>query len=839
MPATASSIAASVDGGDAATFRCIRGSGNSLTFRPAIISEVLERDRFRLKSKLFVRELREAVPLANLALPVQDSKALLCTGARALYQTPANAATASAIASRSRKFVAVTISRADETTCDLTEDELYEHCRVTSLRSSESLFVRAPAPPRPGSQVLHKSRTDGYSLAHIAELLDNEACSLFKLGEAMEAVSSARLASPGWLHARGAPKGDSRVRILPRGRVHTVLSTTDDGAAMVERWPDPVQTTCLQRTRTASILVQDFAGQDEYYITHSLFLTNGVLIVICFELSKVFDEASFEAEILFFLRNIRARVPRVRVLLIGTKRDLLVPGGAAAVKAKTDLVKALMRKEAYMEKLRQSRTSAKSEELPAMPDAVFAVSSGPGLPGFEELREAIKQSISDRSAFPDVGAQFPRSYMVLRDEVRMARAAGERPIMEWNEYREKLARPAGIADDGALSTATDLMHTLGELLHYADTEELASTVFPNPSFLIDMMKYVIRHDHEEALRPDPAFVDDMTPATFTEAKQNFLRRGILSHRLLRRMWAPLDLSDLQFERLVQLLEQFEIALGLPDDGVEPRLLVPSFLRDPLPVGAGGAWPAECPADTYEVTRLVDLGNFVPDCFMQRLQVPLCSLLSGRDRSRFACDGAMIVSGKSRLLVRISMTTLEIAVRAKDATTAWRKLLVDALPRVVSVLKKWPAVAFDVWAPWRLASGETRLFLVSSLHSERQNGRDHAGVAALSEAWTDALTSAREMTDASSAALWTVSSHEVRARATPAHSEDGHVPLSALLGPPELGSDEAELLSVKEANANAHESAGARESAEQAIEQLRAEIAKADAEIAKLVSPASP
>ena len=78
-----------------------------------------------------------------------------------------------------------------------------------------------------------------------------------------------------------------------------------------------------------------------------------------------------------------------------------------------------------------------------------------------------------------------------------------------------------------------------------------------------MMKYVIRHDHEEALRPDPAFVDDMTPATFTEAKQNFLRRGILCHRLLRRMWAPLDLSDLQFERLVQLLE----------DPLVPRLLL--------------------------------------------------------------------------------------------------------------------------------------------------------------------------------------------------------------------------------------------------------------------------
>ena len=476
MPATPSSITTSKDARDAATspeiFRCVRGSGNSFTFRPAIISEALERNRFRIKSKLFVRELREAVPLSNLALPVRDSKPLLRTGARALYQTP------------TLRFIAVSISHADEKTCDLTEDELYEHCRVASLRSSENLFVRAPASPRPGSQVLHKSRTDGYGLAHIAGLLDDEACSLFKLGETMEAVPSARLASPRWLQARGAAKGDSRVRTLPRGQVHTILSTADDGTAMLERWPDPVQMACLQRTRTASILVQDFAGQDEYYITHSLFLTNGVLIVICFELSKVFDEASFEEEILFFLRNIRARVPRVRVLLIGTKRDLLVPGGTAAIQAKTDLVNALMRKEAYMEKLRQRRTSAKSEELPPMPNDVFAVSSGPGLPGFEELREAIKQSISDRAAFPDVGAQFPRSYMVLRDEVRMARAAGERPIMEWDEYREKLARPAGITDDGALSTATDLMHTLGELLHYADTEELASTVFPNPSFLI-------------------------------------------------------------------------------------------------------------------------------------------------------------------------------------------------------------------------------------------------------------------------------------------------------------------------------------------------------------------
>ena len=48
----------------------------------------------------------------------------------------------------------------------------------------------------------------------------------------------------------------------------------------------------------------------------------------------------------------------------------------------------------------------------------------------------------------------------------------------------------------------------------------------------------------------------------------------------------------------------------------------------------------------------------------------------------------------------------------------------------------------------------------------------------------------------------------------------------------------ELLSVKETNANAQESAGASESDEQAIKQLKAEIAKEDVRIAAFLS-ASP
>ena len=141
----------------------------------------------------------------------------------------------------------------------------------------------------------------------------------------------------------------------------------------------------------------------------------------------------------------------------------------------------------------------------------------------------------------------------------------------------------------------------------------------------------------------------------------------------------------------------------------------------------------------EAVRLFDLGNFVPDCFMQRLLVPLCSLLSGRDRSRFSCDGAVIVSGRSRFLVRLTMTTLEVAVRAKDDATAWRTMHVDALPRICEVLKQWPALAFDVWAPHKLKSGETHLFPVKHLWRERNQGCDHVS-SDISEPW-NVLTSA--------------------------------------------------------------------------------------------------
>ena len=98
----------------------------------------------------------------------------------------------------------------------------------------------------------------------------------------------------------------------------------------------------------------------------------------------------------------------------------------------------------------------------------------------------------------------------------------------------------------------DIEHTDGKRYFTWD-----SFKFPKPA---EMQKLLASTGRKMVTIIDPHLRAEEDYAVFAEAKQNFIRRGILSHRLLRRMWAPLGLTDSQFERLVQLLEQFEIAL---------------------------------------------------------------------------------------------------------------------------------------------------------------------------------------------------------------------------------------------------------------------------------------
>ena len=75
----------------------------------------------------------------------------------------------------------------------------------------------------------------------------------------------------------------------------------------------------------------DFAGQQEYYVTHHIFLTDRALYVLAFDLSK-FSPATYDRQIDFWLTSIQNRVPQSKVILVGTHADMIDDAAQVAFK---------------------------------------------------------------------------------------------------------------------------------------------------------------------------------------------------------------------------------------------------------------------------------------------------------------------------------------------------------------------------------------------------------------------------------------------------------------------------------------------------------------------------
>ncbi|KAI3377380.1 hypothetical protein L3Q82_008570, partial [Scortum barcoo] len=70
-------------------------------------------------------------------------------------------------------------------------------------------------------------------------------------------------------------------------------------------------------------LFWDFAGQEEYYLTHHVFITPRALVILTVDLASysIADPRSFKDQLWFWINNIQLRVPDSVVLLVGTHCD--------------------------------------------------------------------------------------------------------------------------------------------------------------------------------------------------------------------------------------------------------------------------------------------------------------------------------------------------------------------------------------------------------------------------------------------------------------------------------------------------------------------------------------
>jgi hypothetical protein len=198
---------------------------------------------------------------------------------------------------------------------------------------------------------------------------------------------------------------------------------------------------------------QDFAGQKDYYITHHLFLTGRALYMLVFDLHKYeCTDESFQRLVMDWVRSIQARCPGVKLMLVGTKCDLIEDEEGVTARC-AHVVRSLQAEEetdvnqlkyclkelhSLDGKLKPGR-EAEAAQIQGMlsnrlatPQKVNAVSCWEGLEGIEQTVTDMTEAIQQKQYFGQLGELVPQSYQQLLERVKVERTM--HPTMKWVQY---------------------------------------------------------------------------------------------------------------------------------------------------------------------------------------------------------------------------------------------------------------------------------------------------------------------------------------------------------------------------------------------------------------------
>lgn len=613
---------------------------------------------------------------------------------------------------------------------------------------------------------------------------------------------------------------------------HSALVRQGDRTVGIEqkKWSFP-RNNGDDSSQDVNLLLYDFAGQQEYYITHHIFLTERALYVLAFDLSK-YSSATFHDQINFWMTSIQERVPGSKVMLVGTHADKLEPSQAKKLcdKIKTTLRNQRSRTQKRLEKkidradvlleaiganrevyaknkmsiesgvrftvisalkdmdekgealteeqnkqltvfkehrdsdlaigptaraaeksLRQSTAlwSTQLHNLAEVPSEVYAVSSANLMEGMAGLVDSIKDTVQDRTYFPELDEMVPTFYTAVRRAIRAKRNEQQFYFMRTPDYLQLLASELGLTMR-EVHEASSFMHALGEILYFnaEHRSDGLDVTFLKVSFLIDAFKFVVRHDHRDAstFREDAEI--GLTRAEFNCMKDDLLNQGLLHLPFLEQLWAPPAPEGIglrrqqnpeEFWSLVQLLEQFEVAAVLNTDTVSNNptaLLVPEF--EPLALPAS-AWGVTAPAGATEAQRFFQFDSVPPHGIVQRFQVKVCPLASkgalhpfavakdGLSVSMLGCSVfCQLVQGKNpkRPTFGNSSWGFQIIVRGQEARL-W-KCTNTVVTMFEELLDQWPGLPVEHFA---VADSIAKLLFlpIRRLRTEAEAGLDFSGM----------------------------------------------------------------------------------------------------------------
>ena len=430
----------------------------------------------------------------------------------------------------------------------------------------------------------------------------------------------------------------------------------------------------------------DFGGDDIYKIVHHLFLDESSLVLLVVNLAR-YSEETFMKDMGSWIDVVKTRVPKARVILVGTHADCLENEDELFLKVE-------MVKDHFSFHFKDGQL--KPED--------FVIVSSKDFKGMHDLRSCILDFVAEN------GKVIPSNWVHTYNCLQNSEETKNRPFLTFDVVKQLVdSRNKGVVElfislfkskDESTKTMLSFFHDAGILLWYQHSDELKKFVFHRAEFLTEVMKVVFSDKVATgSLTFGGCIKHFLTSDSFEETKQDLLRRGILSRALLKGLWRDHRIEEDVFDAMIDLFTHLDLCYPMEKEGHRDGLRFPWFLTDDVPevgyvkklmheapclgshrLSLKYVYPVMCPTPLYH--------NFVV-----RLHRHIHDLKSRHDWK----DGVYARVKQSELLVHKSFkgeeSIITVAVEGPDLLELWT-ILLACHEELTHLMEQWPGLRWE-------------------------------------------------------------------------------------------------------------------------------------------------
>ena len=261
-----------------------------------------------------------------------------------------------------------------------------------------------------------------------------------------------------------------------------------------------------------------------------------------------------------------------------------------------------------------------------------------------------------------------------------------------------------------LETVIAYLVKLGKVLRFERVKQLKDFIFPDPQWLIMLVKEVVHHDlklHLKFKEDFKAFNMDMEK--FKNEKQDLIDNGVLSELMLRCIWFHAVPEKADFEKLIPLLYHFDVGykMTVKEAGLKGKeigknfILIPALMPEAVPADIEDVWPATAPEDVFETKSVYKFCSTFPVGLFER-QMVRCH--HGTDYMLHWKEGFFGVTNcedleEVKFFVTKEKDTIEFTGRIRSINqinTLWKVVLHFHQIFAYMVQELWPELRYGIY-----------------------------------------------------------------------------------------------------------------------------------------------